>query len=371
MSRRAVGRSAIGRIAVGLSGGVDSSATAALLLRQGHEVVGFTLKVWEASRCCSLDDVEDARRVARTLDIPFYVMDAYDPFDEEVIQPFVQSYGDGLTPNPCIWCNQRIKFHWLLKRARALGCDALATGHYARLEGKPGSRRLFKGADPDKDQSYFLIPDHPGGLDFVQFPLGGMTKREVRELAEETGLKVARKSESQDVCFVEDGDLGRFLGQRLTEQPGEIVDELGEVLGHHQGIHAYTVGQRKGLGVSANEPLYVVRREVETNRLVVGPRSLLMAGGLNAQGAVWLAGDAPRERFRCTVKIRSTARDVPCEVVCLGHKVTVTFKEPQFGVAPGQMAVFYAPVGSTVGEVDEVLGGAWITEAVSSRVEER
>jgi tRNA-specific 2-thiouridylase len=343
-------------IGVGLSGGVDSSATAALLLEQGEKVVGFTLKVWDASRCCSVDDVEDARRVARKLDIPFYVMDAYDPFDEEVIQPFVRSYGEGFTPNPCIWCNQRVKFHWLVKRARALGCDAVATGHYARLEGPPGARQLFKGADPAKDQSYFLIPDHPGGLDFVRFPLGGMSKQQVRELALAAGLPVAQKSDSQDVCFVEDGDIGRFLGERLTAKPGEIVDPTGKVLGRHQGIHAYTVGQRKGLGVSANSPLYVVRRDVATNQLVVGPRELLMASGLTAERGVWLAGEPPRSRFRCTVKIRSTAPDVPCEVVCLGDRLTVTFDEPQFGVAPGQMAVFYSG--------DEALGGAWINEAM-------
>ncbi len=336
-----------------MSGGVDSSVAAALLVEQGVEVVGFTLKVWESSRCCSLEDVEDARRVARHLDIPFYVLDAHARFTAEVVAPFVAGYRAGRTPNPCIRCNQRIKFAWLRERAEALGCDLLATGHYARLVDGPAGRRLGKGVDPTKDQSYFLVPDRPDGLDRVLFPLGGLTKAQVRACAERAGLPVAAKSESQDVCFVPGGDLGAFLESRGAGQgPGEIVDRDGRVLGTHRGIHAYTVGQRRGLGIAAPEPLYVVRLEAAANRVVVGPRADLECDGLTAAGAVWLPDCPAAEHFACAVKIRSTASAVPCSVTRGGSRVAVRFAFPQCGVAPGQMAVFYAG--------QWVLGGAWI-----------
>ncbi len=341
------------RVAVALSGGVDSAVAALRLLEDGHEVVGFTLKVWDRSRCCSIEDVEDARRVARHLDIPFYVLAARDVFEREVVAPFVAAYASGWTPNPCVACNRRVKFGWLLDRARALGCEAVATGHYARLDGRPGRRRLRKGRDPAKDQSYFLVPGRPDGLDAVWFPVGGWTKEEVRGAAGEAGLPVAAKAESQDVCFVPDGDLEGFLARRLgPARPGEIVDRAGRVVGRHQGVRAYTVGQRRGLGVAAREPVYVVAKEPARNRLVVGPRSAATAPGLEVSEAVWLYPGPPDGPVRAAVKIRSTGREVPCTVVAQGNRARVRFDAPQFGVAPGQMAVFY--------DGDVVLGGGWI-----------
>ncbi|MDF1553882.1 MAG: tRNA 2-thiouridine(34) synthase MnmA [Deferrisomatales bacterium] len=346
------------RVALGMSGGVDSSAAAVVLCDQGHQVVGFTLKVWDRSRCCSLEDVADARRVAARLDLPFYVLDAHDEFQRQVVDPFVAAYAAGTTPNPCIWCNQRVKFRWLLERARALGCDAVATGHYARLVDGPAGRRLLRGVDRAKDQSYFLVPAAPDGLDRVLFPLGERTKEQVRALAESAGLPVARKADSQDVCFVPEGDLAGFLARYLPRREGEIVDRQGRVLGHHRGVHGFTVGQRRGLGVSAPEPLYVIASDPPTARVVVAPRRALWAEGLVGAGAVWLSGADDRVTLACAVQLRSTGRAVPCRVENHGDQVRVTFEAPQFGVAPGQMAVFYSG--------DEVLGGAWIAEAVNS-----
>lgn len=339
-----------------MSGGVDSSVAAALLQEEGHEVVGLTLKVWDRSRCCSLEDVEDARRVAARLGIPFYVLDAHGLFETEVVAPFVEDYRRGLTPNPCVVCNRRVKFGWLLLRARALGCEVLATGHYARIEAEGECLRLRKGVDPSKDQSYFLLPEAAGGLDRVRFPLGRMTKAQVREAAGRFGLPVSGKAESQDVCFVPEGDVAGFLEARLgAGAPGEIVDAGGRVLGRHRGVHGYTVGQRKGLGVSGPEPLYVIAKDAGRNRLVVGPRGSLAAVGLRAGPPVWLARPEGRT-LRCMVKIRSAAREVGCEVRPEGGGLAVAFDEPQFGVAPGQLAVFY--------DGDLVLGGAWIETAV-------
>jgi tRNA-specific 2-thiouridylase len=347
------------KVALGMSGGVDSSAAALVLREQGHQVVGFTLKVWDHSRCCSLEDVADARRVAAHLDVPFYVLDAHDAFQRQVVEPFVAGYAAGTTPNPCIWCNQRLKFRWLLERARALGCDAVATGHYARLAGGPGRRRLLRGVDRGKDQSYFLVPEGSDGLDDVRFPLGEQTKAQVRALAEAAGLPVAGKADSQDVCFVPDGDLAGFLADHLPAQEGEIVDPRGRVLGHHRGVHGFTVGQRRGLGVSAPHPLYVLAHDPETARVVVAPREALLATGLSGEGAVWLSAAGNAAVLDCAVQIRSTGRAVPCRVERSGGRVVVTFAEAQFGTAPGQMAVFY--------DGDEVLGGAWIAKAVNRK----
>lgn len=342
------------RVAVALSGGVDSSVAAALLVDQGHEVVGFTLKVWDTSRCCSVEDVDDARRVARHLGIPFYVLDAHDEFEREVVVPFVDAYGRGLTPNPCVWCNRRIKFRWLLARTRALDCEALATGHYARLDGAPGERRLRRGLDPTKDQSYFLVPEAAGDLDRVLFPLGELTKAEVRVAAQDRGLLVAAKAESQDACFVAGGDLASFLATRLGPRaaPGDVVDQEGRVLGRHRGIHAYTVGQRKGLGIAGAAPLYVVKKDAERNELVLGPRSAVVVLAVAVSDLVWLAPLPPV--FDAGVQIRSTAAAVPCRVVTQVDRARVAFLTPQFGAAPGQFAAFYAG--------DLVLGGGWLEQ---------
>lgn len=349
------------RIAVGLSGGVDSAVAAALLAEEGWEVVGLTLKVWEASRCCSLEDAEDARRVARHLGVPLYVLDAHGVFEAEVVAPFAAAYGRGLTPNPCVVCNRRVKFGWLWERARALGCEALATGHYARLEGPPGGRRLRRGADRGKDQSYFLVPEDPAVLDRLVFPLGGKTKAQVRRAAAERGLPVAGKAESQDVCFLPPGGLGAFLEERIGSRPGEIVDPQGRVLGQHRGVHAYTVGQRRGLGVAGREPLYVLAVEPESARVVAGPRRDALAAGLRTTAPSWMVPPpAPPTAWECAVQIRSTAREVPCRVEPQAEGLRVTFAAPQFGVAPGQLAVFY--------QGDLVLGAAWIEGSESGDV---
>lgn len=337
-----------------MSGGVDSSVAAALLCEAGHEVIGLTLKVWDNSRCCSLDDVDDARRVAWHLGIRFYVLNAVEPFEAAVVGPFVGAYRSGHTPSPCIQCNRRLKFRWLLDRVLVLGCEALATGHYARVEGEPGRRVLRKGLDPGKDQSYFLVPESRSTLDRLLFPLGDLAKAQVRAEAARRGLPVAKKAESQDACFVPDGDLPAFLAQRLgPDRPGDIVDLRGAMLGRHPGLHAFTVGQRKGLGLSSRSARYVVAKDVQANRLVVGPREAVMAPGLIARDPVWLADELP-DRFACAAKIRSTAPEVRCRVLLDGERVRVAFEEPQFAVAPGQAVVFY--------DGDRVLGGAWIVE---------
>jgi len=341
------------RVAAAMSGGVDSSTAAALLLDQGYEVVGATLRIWPKSRCCSLDDVDDARRVCRSLGIPFYVLDAEREFESMVIRPFVDDYASALTPNPCILCNRKLKFRWMLSQIRAMGCDALATGHYARIEHKNGETILKKGLDSSKDQSYFLIPEKASDLSTVLFPLGSLRKEEVRAIAAERNLPVAMKSESQDACFLEDDGLPGFLEKRLGKaEPGQIVDEDGKVLGQHKGLHCYTVGQRKGLGVAGGKPLYVVSRDAGENRITLGPRQSLMAAGLNVRDAVWFASVPDVEKFSCSVKIRSTGRAVESSVNKRGDQASVLFSEPQFGVAPGQMAVFY--------DGDTVLGGGWI-----------
>lgn len=346
------------RIAVAMSGGVDSSVAAAMLVDQGHEVVGLTLKVWDRSRCCSQEDVDDARRVARHLGISFYVLNARSTFEEQVITPSVEAYGEGLTPNPCVLCNRRVKFGWLAERSRALGCERLATGHYARLQAGPTGVRLWRGVDRAKDQSYFLVPEDPRDLERVLFPLGELTKQEVRALAFEKGLPVAAKSDSQDLCFLPDGDLAGFLERRLgTAVPADVVDGEGRVLGRHNGGYGFTVGQRKGLGVSSDRPMYVLRADPARGRVVVGPRSALMSRGLRTARVVWLSPPSLEGPIACSVKIRSTAPGAPCLLESDERSGQVRFREPQFGVAPGQMAVFYSD--------DEVLGGAWIEEGLA------
>lgn len=347
------------RIAVALSGGVDSAAAAALLKEEGHEVVGFTLRVWDESRCCSVEDAHDARAVAWRLGVPFYVLNALPVFEAEVVGRFAEEYRAHRTPNPCVLCNRRLKFRWLLDRVRAAGCEALATGHYARLEGEPGRRVLRKGLDGAKDQSYFLAPEGPDVLDRLLFPLGGRSKEEVRRLARALGLPVSEKAESQDACFLPKGGLGEFLERRLgPDAAGDIVDSRGRKLGRHRGLRAYTLGQRRGLALAAGERLYVVGKEAEAGRLVVGPREEALSRGFQLARAVWLSERLPAGPFSCAVKIRSTAREVPCTVVPEGGGAGVSFDEPQFGVAPGQFAVFY--------EGDRVLGSGWI-EAPGAR----
>ena len=346
-----------------MSGGVDSSVTAALLKEEGHEVIGISMQVWDHSRfsgesfgsCCSLDDIHDARRVAEQLDIPFYVVNFEEEFQRLVIDDFVAEYFRGRTPNPCVRCNQRVKFELLLRKAGELGADFLATGHYARIERDDTGRcRLLTGIDRGKDQSYFLFTLTQQQLGRTLFPLGGMTKPEVRRLAARFALRVAEKGESQEICFIPDNDYVRFLEEERAPGllSGKIVDSRGKVLGTHDGTYRYTVGQRKGLGIAHPQPLYVLRVDAERREVVVGERDELDAGGLVAGNINWVVSP-PTAPFEATCKIRYRHQPVPCRVEPLPeHRAEVRFLQPEKSVTPGQAVVFY--------QGDVVLGGGWI-----------
>lgn len=360
------------RVVIAMSGGVDSSVAAALLKEEGWDVVGISMQIWDYSTftaehgeqfgsCCSLDDIHDARRVAEQIGIPFYVINFEEEFQRLVIDDFTDEYFRGRTPNPCVRCNQKLKFELLLKKARELDADFLATGHYAKVEqGEDGLFRLAKGADPAKDQSYFLFTLTQEQLGHTLFPLGGMTKPQVRGLAAKYGLRVADKGESQEICFVPDDDYVRFLederGAGLLS--GNIVDRSGNILGRHQGTYRYTIGQRKGLGVSHSEPLYVTGIDAERKEVVVGEREELNGAGLTAADLNWIT-TPPASEFEAACKIRYRHNPVPCIVTLVQDNCAeVRFKKPEKSVTPGQAVVFYD------GEV--VLGGGWIESAVRS-----
>lgn len=359
------------RVVVGMSGGVDSSATAALLLEQGYDVVGITLKLWPQDcvsraedKCCGPQAVMDARAVCHKLGIPYYLIDEAAEFQTRVIQYFADEYKAGRTPNPCVMCNQNLKFGRLLSRADQLGAQFIATGHFARLEkSADGSRTLLKrGIDPRKDQSYFLFSLRQNQLARAMFPLGGKTKNDTREVARHCQLKTAEKDESMEICFVPDNDYGKFLQQaKLADKhTGEIVDTQGRVLGHHEGIEFYTIGQRKGLGISSPKPLYVLELDPATNRVVVGDDSALEADSFIAERCNWVPFDAPGEPFEAMVKIRYNHPGTPATVTPLpGSRVRVKLHTPQRAVTPGQAAVFY--------QEDLVLGGGWIGKCEAGR----
>jgi len=349
-----------------MSGGVDSSVTAALLKEQGHEVIGMTMQIWDYSTftadhgesfgtCCSLDDVYDARRVAEQIGIPFYVVNFEKDFQRQVIDRFCDDYFAGRTPNPCVLCNQVLKFDLLLRRARELEADALATGHYARILQEGEGNALRKGLDPQKDQSYFLFTLTQEQMRRVLFPLGGMSKEEVRGHAARFNLRVAEKAESQDICFVPDGDYVRFLEEERGsgQCDGEIVHVSGEVLGRHLGTYRYTIGQRRGLGIAWPQPLYVVGIDAENRRVLVGEQEHLAVTRLTVHGVNWNEGAAPAGPLRACCRIRYRHQEVPALITPLdGDRAQVEFDQPQRGVTPGQAAVFYAG--------DRVLGGGWI-----------
>lgn len=346
---------------VAMSGGVDSSVTAALLAEQGHDLVAISMRLYEAAprsdrSCCSPDDLFDARSVATRLDVPFYVANYVEAFRERVIDYFVEEYRRGRTPNPCVACNNHLKFEVLLSRTRALGGQWLATGHYARIEEGPEGWRLRRGADPLKDQSYFLFGIPRDALPFIRFPLGHLTKPEVRDLAERFGLPTARKADSQEICFVSGESYSAFVQKRLGDEavrPGNIELEDGTVVGHHDGIHGFTIGQRRGLGVGWHEPLFVLRVEPEACRVVVGPAPSLETRGLVASRCNWLSFERPEAPFDADVQLRYRARGVPARVTpTRDGGARVEFANPQRAVAPGQAAVFYRG--------DEVLGGGFI-----------
>jgi tRNA-specific 2-thiouridylase len=347
------------RVLVAMSGGVDSSAAAALLVSQGHEVVGVSMRVHDASdrargrSCCAPDDLEDARAAARALDIPFYVANVEEHFGRSVVDPFVDDYLAGITPNPCIACNTDVKFDWLLRRARALGAR-LATGHYARKERRGGRWVLLAGADPAKDQSYFLHGLGQAALADVLFPVGHLPKARVRELAAAAGLPTAAKAESQEICFVTDGDAGRFVEVRRPGaiRPGEVVTTGGEVLGRHAGVHRYTVGQRRRLGVAADRPRYVVRLDPVRARVVVGDAGEASRERFSVEAVSWVSGLAPEGSRRLRVRVRHRHEGASGSVRAVAGGAEVELEEPVRGVAPGQAAVFY--------DGDEVVGGGRI-----------
>ncbi len=348
-----------------MSGGVDSSATAALLLEQGFEVVGITLKLWPQDclsraedKCCGPQAVMDARAVCDKLGIPFYLIDEAGEFQSKVVQYFAAEYKAGRTPNPCVMCNQNLKFGRLLERADQLGARYIATGHFARLEPGPDGRRMLlkRGRDLHKDQSYFLFSLRQEQLARALFPLGDKTKSDTRGVARHCQLKTADKEESMEICFVPDKDYGKFLRQAGLAQThrGEIVNVHGQVLGYHDGIEFYTIGQRKGLGLAALKPLYVLELDPATNRVVVGDDvSALERDELLAERCNWIAFDPPPESFEATVKIRYHHPAARATVTPLAEgKVKVRFDSPQRAITPGQAAVFYHD--------DLVLGGGWI-----------
>ncbi len=347
------------RVVVAMSGGVDSSVAAAMLVEQGFEVIGVTLRlVGDASRCCSLDDAEDARRVAENLGIRFYVADYSDAFRREVMEPFADSYLAGRTPIPCVGCNQRFKFRHLLGRAGALGAAAVATGHYARIARDPasGALSLLRGVDARKDQSYFLFDLRPEQLAQIRFPIGELDKDEVRARARALGLATADKPESQELCFVPDGNTAAAVERlRPGRAPGtgEIVDEAGRVVGRHDGIHHFTVGQRRGLALALGQRMYVKSIDAARNRVTIAPGASLGESGARVSGVSWVAGSAPDSPLRATVRIRYRHAGATAIVEPqTSASARVVFDEPVVAVTPGQAAVFY--------DGDVVLGGGWI-----------
>jgi tRNA-specific 2-thiouridylase len=342
-------------IAVAMSGGVDSSATAFLLKERGEEIVGLSMQLWrDNGRCCSLDDLWDARRVATQLGIPYYVLNLEKDFEKTVVAPFVATYLRGETPSPCILCNNYVKFHHLVERAAGIGADRVATGHYARVRYDETLSRwlLLRGKDRRKDQSYFLFGLTQEQLSKTLFPLGELTKAEVRDIARRAGLPTSEKAESQEICFVEGRSYAEFVEQyagTATAPTGDIVTESGKVIGRHSGIHKYTVGQRKGL-VATGTPQYVVRIEPEVNRVVVGSDPL--KSRFTVRDHNWIAIARLTEPIRCEVQIRNRFEPKPATVSWVDDQVTVEFDEPQRAITPGQGAVFYWD--------DVVVGGGWI-----------
>jgi tRNA-specific 2-thiouridylase len=351
------------KVVVAMSGGVDSSVAAALLKEQGYDVVGMMLRLWsepgkeDSNRCCTPDSMAQARRVAAILDIPFYVIDAKDVFRETVVEYFLDGYARGETPNPCLVCNRKIRWTFLLDHALALGADFMATGHYARIRKAEGGSELLRAIDRTKDQSYVLHVLGQDKLKRALFPVGDYTKPEIRLIAEKHGLPTASRKDSQDLCFLAGDDYRNFIKRNAAEmlKPGGIVTRDGKMLGEHNGLANYTIGQRKGLGVASPVPLYVVTKDATRNTLIVGTREELGSTELTARDVNWVSGEAPGiDGFRAQVKIRYTAKEAEAWVMPVGERqVQVRFDAPQRDVTAGQAAVFYQ---------DEVLVGGGLIQ---------
>jgi len=338
-----------GKVAVALSGGVDSSVAALLLKEVAYDVMGIHMRLWDSPRFDY--QAHRAENICRILDIPCHQIDLQKEFESRVVDYFCQEYRQGRTPNPCVACNQHIKFGLLLNKALSLGADYLATGHYARVEHSSDGHRLLKAADTGRDQSYFLYTLTQEKLGHVLFPLGGHSKDEVKQMAKQAGLPTASKS-SQDICFISQRNYGTFLSQRFSTLPGDIVDTQGKKLGQHRGIAFYTIGQRHGLGLASGKPLYVIKIEPESNRIVLGQEKELYSRKLAARTLNWISGKAPREPITARARIRYKSKEAEASLFPHDDFLDVHFAQPQKAVTPGQAIVFY--------NVDEVLGGGII-----------